>query len=436
MGRQRVARLFEGKKVVIVYDADSAGVKGATKVASNIISYATEVRIVKLKGPEGFDFTDYIKEGNSKDDFKELIKKTEPFKAQEKLEDDSPYTEVHLSQASLAKFFDKRIKVKAHVAGKGLAPFIIPEKIRFVCDPGVGSRCKICPVCLASGEFEYQFPNEDIDLVRFVGISNDVQENIIRKRVGISTGCRDVTSEIVKPINLEQIRIIPEIDFSDDDIEHVSREAYFLGHGLKTNLVYEFKGKTLPHPSTQQAIHFFREAKPTADSLSKWEITDEIKEQLKIFQPETTIDAKLKDIYEELENITGIRERHELFFVIDLVYHSVLRFDFQGRRIKGWCEALILGDTRQGKSEAAKGILTHYRAGEMIAGESLSIAGLVGGRKGVASIAGFTQNPIVQGLGRGSLGLAKAGTTNLLTNLLENQRKQKINHQNRDGNLG
>lgn len=91
--------------------------------------------------------------------------------------------------------------------------------------------------------------------------------------------------------------------------------------------------------------------------------------------------AKFELIHNDLEaNVTKIYRRHDLAFIYDLCIHSVIQFRFQGDLVrKGWVEALIIGDTRCGKSESIDRLSRHYRSGEMVSGEGASYAGLVGG---------------------------------------------------------
>jgi hypothetical protein len=66
--------------------------------------------------------------------------------------------------------------------------------------------------------------------------------------------------------------------------------------------------------------------------------------------------------------------------LMDLTFHSVLKFKFAGERVdRGWLESLIIGDTRTGKSLAAERLVRHYGAGEIISCEAASFAGVVGG---------------------------------------------------------
>lgn len=90
---------------------------------------------------------------------------------------------------------------------------------------------------------------------------------------------------------------------------------------------------------------------------------------------------RLHEIYSDFEdNVTQIYGRRDGMFCTDLALHSILQFRFQGRDVKrGWVEFAYIGDTRTGKTQMVTAIMKHYGLGEMITGENLSVAGLVGG---------------------------------------------------------
>lgn len=93
------------------------------------------------------------------------------------------------------------------------------------------------------------------------------------------------------------------------------------------------------------------------------------------------ISDKLTDIYDDLaDNITRIYGRPELHLIFDLVYHSPLRFKYDGKLLlKAYPEVLVIGDTRSGKTQCAETLQAHYGVGILAGGESMSYAGLVGG---------------------------------------------------------
>jgi hypothetical protein len=93
------------------------------------------------------------------------------------------------------------------------------------------------------------------------------------------------------------------------------------------------------------------------------------------------VQKKFDEIHADLEaNVTKIYMRRELMTAFDLVAHSVIQFPFQGDIVrKGWVEALVVGDTRCGKSETSDRLSKHFKAGELVTGENASYAGLIGG---------------------------------------------------------
>ena len=86
-------------------------------------------------------------------------------------------------------------------------------------------------------------------------------------------------------------------------------------------------------------------------------------------------------LYDDLTyNVTRIFGRHDLLLAVDLAYHSVISFRFQGQLLdRGWVEIIVPGDTRTGKSTILKRLVEHYGWGELISGENVSFAGVVGG---------------------------------------------------------
>jgi hypothetical protein len=144
------------------------------------------------------------------------------------------------------------------------------------------------------------------------------------------------------------------------------------------------QGVTYPHPKTQSAIIVVGESEQAEDSLESFAPTSEELDELSVFQPaEWTvedIDARLTALYDDLSyNVSGVYGRQDMHLVMDLAWHSALHVPFEGRTIQGWLNALVLGDSGQGKSEAAMRLLEHYRLGDRVVCKNASIAGLVGG---------------------------------------------------------
>ena len=379
---------FKDKIVNICYDIDKSGQKGAGKVARLLLPHTEKVKIIDLpiSEPPNGDLTDYfVKFGHTKEELDRSIKDTPEHEIKdtnEKPKDDKIY-DVHLSNASKSQYYFKNVRMSTVVSGKDLAPYIIPKKIRATCTMDAGKSCNFCPMTLNSGEKDYTFDATDAGILELIMCSKSQQKGILRKRMGIPKNCYSHSIEVIEAQNVEEIMIMPELDFSSEEREYVIRRGFYVGHGLKPNSPYELTGITVPEPWKQYTTHLIHKAKPSQDNISSFQMNDEIKEQLSIFQPDEgeTVAEKFDDIAEDLtHNVTHIYGRKDLINAVDLVYHSVLAFDFQKQRInRGWVEALIIGDTRTGKSETAHQVMNHYKMGELVTGENTTFAGLIGG---------------------------------------------------------
>lgn len=377
---------FEGKEVYICYDVDQAGVKGAQKIARKIHEYAKRVKIIQLPivDIKGGDITDYfINLGHTKDDFDKLMEKTLSFNREEELPPpDQREYEVHLSEASKADYHYKNIKMNTIVAGKDLAPYLIPRKIEMFC-PADSKKCASCGLGIQNGQAELIFRSDDRVILQLIDSTDSQKRGIIRKRMGIPKGCSSFEIVETEAQNVEEITLIPELDFSSEETEYVVRRAYYIGHGLESNQSYIMHGITVPDPWHQYATHIISDAEPSQDNISSFRMDKEKFKRLQVFQPDgnQTVKEKMDEIHKDFtHNVTHIYGREDILTAVDMVYHSALSFNFQNKLIKrGWAEALIMGDTRTGKSETVHQMMNHFKLGEIVTGENTSFAGLIGG---------------------------------------------------------
>ena len=379
---------FKGKDVIVAYDCDKAGREAAEKRALDLQLVAGSVRILDLGLPnKGDDITDYFhREKKTWADFEQLVeesakwtkrtKRTRP----EKPKDEKLYTP-HLSEASAEDFLYKQQELRVIVAGKDLSPFAVPRKVTMECDMGNGKACQGCALFANNGVLTTEYAEDDPNMIKFVNVTDKDAIRQVKEDAGVVKTCPRVETDVEEHQNLEEVTLIPEIDFAEEDREYVSRTAYLTTHGIQPNKVYVMRGTTLPHPKTHHVIHFIKEVEPAQDSIDDFNMTPELLNQLKVFQPTNgqSVGDKFDQIADDLtHNVTEIWGRQDLIKGIDLCYHSVLAFDFQGKAVaKAWGD--IIGDTRTGKSETIIATMRHYRAGEMVDGENATLAGIVGG---------------------------------------------------------
>jgi len=374
---------FSGKNVSIVFDCQDVSRIAAKKISKEIKKVANWVKIIDLGLKDKEDISDwFIKYDKTVSELDLLIDGTEA---------SDGYKDCSLQESLNSKYFDAKIKFHGVIIGKDLSPYIIPSAIKAKCMSGATDKkiCLACPLSVIPIEKKFNYTDDKIILIQMIK-ANDMQlVGYIRQFLGIPAG-RNCPGKwdinITERANVEEIIIIPEIDHERIDENYVQRKAYYFGYDIEANQAHLFKGTAWADPGSQMGIHLIEHAQGSKDNISKFELTDEIKEQLKIFQPEEdTIDHirfKLKDIQQDLtHNVTLMHKRENIIMALDLVYHSVLSFKFLGRDIeKGWLECTIIGDTKCGKSETTKQIVRHYKCGEFLTStENTTEAGLLGG---------------------------------------------------------
>lgn len=384
--------LFKDASVAICYDADDAGRKGAASVASKLAPIARSVKVIEipLSEPPGADFTDYIVgHGHSLEDFHALLAAAPRFQVTG-TPDIPPAVEpetLHLSQATKAEYHNMPVRFNVMVSGKTTSPYIIPRVVRAFCPNevrGTMDMCNQCPVKKAGGPIVDELEFKSNDVLLFTNTPDAMLKRAVKAKVGIPLKCNYAKHEVMAAMNVEEVQLIPEIERTESEAPYVTTSAYYLGHGLQANRSYVMTGITVPEPKKQLATHLIHTAVESQSNIEAFRLTSDVVDRLKVFQPTQPgiagLRQRLSVMYEDLEKYTRIYQRRDLMFSVDLVFHSVLQFCFQGEQLRrGWTEALIIGDSRTGKTATVERMLEYYGAGEFSTGENTTLAGLVGG---------------------------------------------------------
>lgn len=389
-------KLFEGKKVWVCYDVDPPGRLGAEHVCFELHKHASEVKnvLLPLMSPSNADITDYFAVfGHSVADFKQLIDSTVVWSPAIKpvVNGARPEAkEIDLGKASEGQMMNNLVKMRVTVAGKDLAPYACPKSVKLSCNSsGQLKICKLCSITQSGGAATYEINPLSLEILKLINCTDEQQRGFIRKAAGVYPGCPRFDLTVAEYYSVEDIRLIPELGFStQQDSEYVVRPAFFVGNSLRANNTYEVEGLATPNPKNQYVTFLLDQAKQVKGDIDGFTMTPELIESLGVFKAEPgQVENKLTEIATDLTaNVTRIYQREVLVRALDMVFHSVLQFNFQDRLLKkGWVEALIIGDTRCGKTETVSQLVNHYRAGELSTGENASFAGLIGGMQQVGS---------------------------------------------------
>ena len=375
---------FDKRRVTIVYDNDDAGMKGTVKIARILSSSGATAMVLRIPNlpPKG-DVTDFfVEQGRSPEELRSLLADATPFIAAPVDTAEPEAVVVPLHKASEASYQGIRQELPVLLSGKAMTPYTIPRKFTVTCDMSNKRLCGICPLLEENGHKEVTLSASDPAALSLIAVSTKEQYGALKKLSKAIEACNRPQIEIQESINVEELRLIPEIDTRNDqggDTEYVGRTGYFLGHGLLPNRSYRMRGYVHPNPKTQATVHLLSEAEPAQDNISAFAMTPEKRAALGIFAGDP--EAQFTAIYDDFAgSVHQIRDRLDMQIAYDLVWHSVISFTFNGAYVRrGWVEGMVIGDSGQGKSEMVSNLLRHYGLGERIQGEITSGAGLLGG---------------------------------------------------------
>ena len=372
-------RHFQGKEVYLCHDMDKDGQSANKRLGRVIRRVAEKLGIIKLPyavtEKHGKDITDFYVDGNTADDFWRLAR-SQPVAVPV-----VPVVDLEETQ-KISIHGSKTMSTTVNMQSVNHDTFAVPKTLKVTCDAGLGQVCPTCPI--GGGSFTQQFFPDDAVLLNFMGIDVAKRDGTIRKHLGLPK-CPALNFEIEKYWDLSLATVRSSVDHAaTDQARPVVKRVAMVGTYLNSpNTVFKMVGNIYPDPKSQVSTFQVSEVVPALTSIDSFVMTPDIRRKLKVFQPDDPKDplAKAYEISDDIaQHVTKIYGRPEMHVLMDLVYHSVLAFNFAGGlERRGWLDALIIGDTRTGKSEAARSLVMHYQAGEMVNCESATFAGIIGG---------------------------------------------------------
>lgn len=394
--------LFEGKQVYLCHDRDAIGEAENVKVGRALRKRVEDIRVIQLPYPvvkdHGKDVTDFWIEnggtGNKKarEMFKRMIDDAQLFDPIILRPKQIDPADAHPGDAINAERHGKPMRLTVTVKGRGRTGYAVPHKIKLDCTRDAGPICNHCPF-LETGEGTMEIERSDPSILMMIDSTTDQVEKQLKELAGIPAKCRKV--------EMEKSYQSVEILYARPSVEHVNgtngsklnavdtvlRMTSVGRHDTPTNSTIQVVGAVQNNPRNQQNEFLAWDVSQMRHMDENFQMDSKTMQMLQRFQPspdETSYD-KLHDIAEQLSaHVTHIYGRPVLHIAMDLVWHSVLQFEFEGQLLqRGWLEILIAGDTRTGKSEVAERLIGHYQAGEKIECEAASFAGIVGGTQQV-----------------------------------------------------
>lgn len=375
--------LLRGKeKVWVAYDIDEEGRQAAQLICGALYSDVRWVGdlLVPLdidEFPHG-DISDFV--GQKRGSVLKLIESTPEWTPRLQEEPDCEPVACKLHAAYSADMSEKRVKLQAVVSAISDSTYLIPAKATVKCDKNY-ELCAACPIFLLKVN-EIHVRPEAPAILDMVGSPKGVLRKALLLAGKIPSGCPSAEFEVSEYMSAEEVRLSSRLEVTERSADRSMLPAVCIKQGLDSNECYEFTGKMLPHPRDQSATLLCSAYTAVGDALSSYKPNGG--DQLQFFQPSSwtseAVKQRLHKVYADFEaNVTGIYQRRRLHLMMDLTWHSPLFFMFDGRLIKGYMELLVVGDSSQGKSDTASGLMKHYQLGEKVECKNATVAGLLGG---------------------------------------------------------
>jgi hypothetical protein len=393
--RAEWSQQFKGKTVFICYDDDAAGMDGSITAAKALEGIAEFVYIIRLDtGIDGGDITDfYIKQGHTTEDFRAIMEKVRdagPFTTQVPVHDlpksGKPVSLLHSQDPEL---MGQPIELIVQVIGKVEPAYTVPKIIKATCKQDQKNKCLMCPMKRFGGERIIETSPADKRVLQFVGMRDDDfgdrsnKVKILKQMSGAI--CNVVTYDITDYSSIELLQVVPSTAVRTDEAQKpINRVVYNCGTYM-TPVMSDVRlvGSQVPDPASHQGALQIWHSEPVETPLDKFRMSNEIMKSLEPLQNEkgqTPLDKMMEVASNLALSTTYIYDRDLMHVAMMLVWGSALAFDFNGKREdKGWLDALVIGDTRTGKSEIAQALTRCYNAGTFTSCEGATFAGLVGG---------------------------------------------------------
>lgn len=371
---------FTDKKVYIAYDNDAAGKQGAIKTAVFIKEAGGHPYIVDLSTvctETGEDIHDYFRKYNkTKDDLVALLNETEIFDDETyEVERNKEYPLIKLEESTQGKFHNRTVSSRIVVTAKWEHVHQVPEYVRFTkyAEPNKKDY-------MYQGEEKiFALDEDNIKDLLYLTENEDKMNIYLRRLAGVPAKESGVRMQVQSRVNVFQAVVVDDISTSDKEYKPFELVVYSIGNSLDAGNKIRIFYKAVPDPLNEQKVVGLVTRMEDSDiALSNFKVTDEVIESLKVFQT-TNVKEKMKENAERLKAVAGVETLPEIAWTVDLFYNTPLEFKWHDRTERAYLDAMMIGESRTGKSQTAKKLMDLYELGIFTSLKTTTKAGLIGG---------------------------------------------------------
>ena len=387
----KITTAFKDRKIAICYDNDEAGISGARALASELIKYTSEVKVVtnfhEVCKEHGEDLTDYFTKYNkTKADLIDCINSTPLYTIEEAREEQQKRRPlISLLEASKPQYINRIVQSNVQVVATYEKAMPVPTTIYAKKINCVG-EAKYNQMLVGEERTWELSENTCQDVLKLIdnNFTEDQIRDNIRSILGISKYERDVRVEKPTKDTVYQCNVTDLFEATSKDIATIEFTAYVLKKRLESGKKYLITYKLVPHPyKGQQLTMIIVDVEEACDSITNFRVTDEVKKNLDLFRNlEGSVKERLDKLAEMAKAYIGYDGYNNLIQAIDLSYHTVLEYNFGTfKNVRGYLDTLIVAESRVGKSSTAEAFQKLYKLGAFtsLAGNSATIPGIIGG---------------------------------------------------------
>lgn len=361
---------FKDRDVIICYDNDDAGKDGRQNVFESIRGIAKKVQYIDiadiLDKPKA-DFFDVISKGHTIEEFTQLQKRSFSTTKKQK-------QYISLSDALVDNIVKKELRTIVNVSGEFQDSYATPTAVRLWKTDAVSDNDTMFPGQEKLWFMEDYKIDEILELIE--ADAKNTQTIIkLKKFAGIPKGEKAIAQETLEYAMVYKTRILDDHDVKKtEDLNNLTVDLYSftpLSVGNKYEIVY----RLYPHPTKNQKLVAM--ATKIIDLTAQEDFLPD-KELLKHFQYNGSIDEQVRRLHKSAKHYVAKHLKFFLWFMIDLVFNSVLEFNY-GDRMRGALDVFILGDTQVGKSETSSKLVELYNFGHFLSLKTSTTVGLIGG---------------------------------------------------------
>lgn len=393
-------RWWVGKRVWVWMDADSSGAEATATAVRILTDGAEEVWVCALPPWEGMpgnaDASDYIMElrrqGFDSQQIQNAISAV--LQAAERVQTasaayDSEPVQVEFSAALTTANAGTKIVFPTHILGKSSKVFALPTAVNITCPHRGHTWCRECVMNTQyNGDAHVQLDPRSQMTLKLINTEEAARNKAIYEHMHIPLKCPDPRIVVTQGVDAEIVMLGSTMAETEESTEgaQVDRRRHegivLVPHGtrLEENTDYRVQGFVYPLPKSQEQVLLLDGFQRQESRLHDFRIDDDSRRTLERFRPTGNVIDHLFAVAMDLQNsCTGIRGRLDLHVLMRSVWHSLLAFEFAGAvHQRGWLEALIIGDTRCGKSATFKALARLYGTGTLVDCKMQTAAGLLG----------------------------------------------------------